>query len=171
MEVKGWCAMAWHATDEEHEALRRAARSGDLSLRSRARALVLHVSGKSYRAIQAEQGISKTTMVRWVGWFREGGVSALKDRRWVRRRPVLLLRVQEAVPSFIHQSPQQFGIERSHWTVADIQRVLSTQGVVASGETVRRSLHRMGLHWKRAKRTISSPDPEYERKRGRSKRW
>ncbi len=35
-----------------------------------------------------------------------------------------------------------------------------------SGETIRATLARMGVRWERAKRWITSPDPEYQRKKG-----
>jgi hypothetical protein len=35
-----------------------------------------------------------------------------------------------------------------------------------TGETIRATLARMGTRWERAKRWITSPDPEYERKKG-----
>jgi hypothetical protein len=35
-----------------------------------------------------------------------------------------------------------------------------------SGETIRATLERMGLRWEGAKRWITSPDPEYARKKG-----
>jgi hypothetical protein len=34
-----------------------------------------------------------------------------------------------------------------------------------TGETVRATLSRMGVRWERAKRWITSPDPEYARKK------
>jgi hypothetical protein len=35
-----------------------------------------------------------------------------------------------------------------------------------SGETVRATLARLGVRWERAKRWITSPDPQYQRKKG-----
>jgi hypothetical protein len=35
-----------------------------------------------------------------------------------------------------------------------------------TGETIRATLDRLGVRWKRAKRWIESPDPEYARKKG-----
>ena len=35
-----------------------------------------------------------------------------------------------------------------------------------SGETIRATLARMGVRWQRAKRWITTPDPEYARKKG-----
>ena len=43
------------------------------------------------------------------------------------------------------------------------------EGITAyrvSAETVRATLERMGIRWLRAKRWITSPDPEYARKKG-----
>jgi hypothetical protein len=35
-----------------------------------------------------------------------------------------------------------------------------------TGETIRASLSRLGVRWRRAKRFLESSDPEYERKKG-----
>ncbi len=35
-----------------------------------------------------------------------------------------------------------------------------------TGETIRATLARLGVRWERAKRWITSPDPEYARKKG-----
>jgi hypothetical protein len=35
-----------------------------------------------------------------------------------------------------------------------------------TGETVRATLARLGVRWERAKRWITSPGPEYQRKKG-----
>jgi hypothetical protein len=46
---------------------------------------------------------------------------------------------------------------------------LRAQGITedrVSAETVRATLERMGVRWMRAKRWITSPDPEYARKKG-----
>jgi hypothetical protein len=37
---------------------------------------------------------------------------------------------------------------------------------VVSGEAIRKTLKRLGIGWKRAKQWITSPDPEYVRKKG-----
>jgi hypothetical protein len=47
--------------------------------------------------------------------------------------------------------------------------VSCAQGLTAtqvSGETIRLTLKRLGIGWKRAKQWITSPDPEYVRKKG-----
>ena len=69
----------------------------------------------------------------------------------------------------LHQSPRKYGNDSSLWTLemaaqASFEGGLSKRRV--SGETIRATLARMGVRWQRAKRWISSPDPEYERKKG-----
>jgi len=156
-------------TPEEMAALERASRVGGPDVRWRARGLWLHATGRSYRQVAQELGISKTTLARWIDWFRDGGLGGLKGRSRRGRTPVLRQRVQEAVERVVHRRPKGFGIERSHWTIGALREVIARDGVEASEETVRLAVHGIGLNWKRAKKTITSPDPEYEKKRGSSR--
>jgi transposase len=65
----------------------------------------------------------------------------------------------------IRQSPRTVGYEASLWTLALLARASYEQGLTGlqvSGETVRATLASMGIHWKRVKHWITSPDPDYE---------
>jgi hypothetical protein len=69
----------------------------------------------------------------------------------------------------LHRSPRNFGKDSSVWTLEMAAEVSFEQGLTkerVSGETVRATLARMGMRWMRAKRWITSPDPEYEREKG-----
>ncbi len=71
--------------------------------------------------------------------------------------------------SLLHQSPRQFGKDTSVWTLNLAADVSFEQGLTSdrvSDETIRNALKRLGVGWKRAKRWITSPDPEYARKKG-----
>ena len=68
----------------------------------------------------------------------------------------------------MHQSPRTFGRPTSVWTLELAAEVSFEQGLTAervSGETIRATLQRLGIRWKRAKRWITSPDREYARKK------
>ena len=57
------------------------------------------------------------------------------------------------------------------WTLALAAEVSFAEGLTAeqvSIETVRATLVRLGIRWKRAKHWISSPDPQYEGKKTRA---
>ena len=68
----------------------------------------------------------------------------------------------------IRQSPRAIGYEASLWTLKLLAQASYEQGLTrhpVSGETVRATLVAMGIRWKRAKHWITSPDPDYERKK------
>ena len=73
--------------------------------------------------------------------------------------------------ALLHQSPRTFGKPTSVWTMALAAEVSFAEGITAeqvSGETIRRRPARLGVRWKRAKQWITSPDPEYARKKVRA---
>ena len=74
----------------------------------------------------------------------------------------------DALRALLHQSPRTFNQPTSLWTLELAAAVSFEQGLTptrVSGETVRATLARLGLRWRRAKRWITSPDPEYARKK------
>ena len=74
----------------------------------------------------------------------------------------------EASREMLHRSPGEFGKHSSLWTLAMAAEVSFEEGLTkerVSGETVRATLARMGVRWRRAKRWITSPDPLYARKK------
>jgi transposase len=79
----------------------------------------------------------------------------------------------EALRDLLHQSPRLFAKPTSVWTLNLAAAVAYEQGLTArrvSGETIRATLARMGVRWQRAKEWITSPDPEYARKKARRDR-
>jgi hypothetical protein len=70
----------------------------------------------------------------------------------------------------LHRSPTNFGKDTSVWTLEMAAQVSFEEGLTkerVSGETIRATLlARIGVRWQRAKRWITSPDPEYQRKKG-----
>ncbi|MDO9066689.1 MAG: hypothetical protein Q7U96_06380 [Chloroflexota bacterium] len=75
----------------------------------------------------------------------------------------------EKLRNLLHQSPRNFGKQTSLWTLALAAEISCEQGLTAelvSDETIRATLTRLGVRWKRAKQWITSPDPEYGRKKG-----
>jgi transposase len=89
------------------------------------------------------------------------------------RRPHAAVKVFDAersdrLKALLHQSPRLFGKARSTWTLALAAEVCVEQGVTAkqvSLETIRDTLKRLGVGWRRAKTWITSPDPQYALKK------
>ena len=77
----------------------------------------------------------------------------------------------ERLRALLHQSPRTFGRATSVWTLERAAQVSCEQGLTAervSGETIRATLQRLGVGWKRAKRWLVSPDPAYAREKARA---
>ncbi len=73
--------------------------------------------------------------------------------------------------ALLHQSPRTFDKATSLWTLELATDVGFEQGVTparVTGETIRATLARLGVRWQRAKDWITSPDPEYARKKARA---
>jgi transposase len=76
---------------------------------------------------------------------------------------------KQRLKEMLHQSPRNFGKPTSLWTLELAAEVSFQKGLTqkrVSGETIRATLARMGVSWRRAKRWITSPDPQYQRKKG-----
>ena len=74
----------------------------------------------------------------------------------------------EALRALLHQSPRTFDQPTSLWTLELAADVSFAQGLTptrVTGETIRATLARLGVRWQRAKAWITSPDPEYARKK------
>ena len=74
-----------------------------------------------------------------------------------------------ALRALLHQSPRTFDKPTSLWTLDLAAEVSFERGLTAtrvSGETIRATLARLDVRWRRAKRWLTSPDPEYARKKG-----
>jgi transposase len=74
----------------------------------------------------------------------------------------------EQLKALLHRSPREFGQATSLWTLDLVAEVSFAEGLTrsrVSDETIRATLKRLQVNWKRAKKWITSPDPEYTRKK------
>jgi transposase len=72
------------------------------------------------------------------------------------------------------QSPRNFGKKRSTWTLQFLADTCSEIGITngkVSHETIRQTLQRMGVKWRRAELWMTSPDPHYAEKKARRDRF
>jgi hypothetical protein len=110
--------------------------------------------------------------IRW-RYAGRGLAAALarKPQERPSRRPVLdPRRLQELV----RQSPRSFGKKTSTWTLQLLADTCSEVGIAQGkvcDETVRRTLRRAGVKWRRAELWMTSPDPHYAAKKARRDRF
>nr|MDQ3328436.1 helix-turn-helix domain-containing protein [Chloroflexota bacterium] len=71
-------AVEWAESPEE--LYERYKGEADIATRKRLHALWLVRSGESARAAATQAGVGERTVVRWLGWYREGGLRSVLDR-------------------------------------------------------------------------------------------
>lgn len=157
-------------TDAERSALEAGLRSPDAFTLRRSRIILGSAQGVRAPRIAEAVGCADQTVRNAIRRFDEHGVGALTPGS---SRPKALHRAfdgerAEELRELLHRSPRDFGKPTSVWTLVLAAEVSAERGIVAgrvSDETVRRALARLGVGSKRAERWITSPDPEYARRR------
>lgn len=156
-------------TADEHQALTAALRSSDAVVVRRAQILLASARGNRAPQIAHALACNDQTVRNVIQRFNTHGLAALLRRS---SRPkttgVAFDRATaEQLRAILHQSPRVFGKPTSVWTLELAVEVSCAQGLTAhpvSRETIRATLLRLGVRWRRAKRWITSPDPQYTKK-------
>lgn len=160
-------------TENERSTLRSALRSRDAFTLRRGQTLLLSSSGLTPRQIARQLGCTDQTVRNVIRAFEAQGLTCLRQKSSAPKSssPELNEAKRENLRAFLHQSPRQFGRARSLWTLNLVAEVCFEQGLtnrLVSDETIRDALRRLGVNWKRARDWITSPDPQYARKKRRA---
>jgi transposase len=159
-------------SDAEREALEAGLRSSDAFVLRRCQILLASSRGENAYQIAKSLGCNPQTVRNAIHAFNDKGLpEALQQGS---KRPHTIHRAfdperAEVLRELLHKSPREFGKQSSLWTMDMAAEVSFEEGLTnerVSGETIRATLSRMGVRWERAKRWITSPDPEYARKKG-----
>ena len=160
-------------SDAERETLEAGLRSPDAFTLRRCQILLASDRGENAYQIARSLGCNPQTARNAIHAFNEKGLpQALRQGS---KRPRTVHRAfqgpeqSEALRELLHHKPRKFGKDTSLWTLELAAEVSFEEGLTEeriTGETVRATLARMGIRWERAKRWITSPDPEYARKKG-----
>jgi transposase len=154
----------------EREALAAGLRSSDAFTLRRCQILLASARGERAPRIAAQLGCDDQTVLDAIAAFNTRGLACLRrgSHRPKTTHPAFTAAGAERLRALLHQRPRAFGRDTSVWTLELAAEVAFEQGLTAtrvSGETIRATLARLGLTWRRAKRWLTSPDPEYARKK------
>ena len=155
----------------EREAVARGLRARDAVTLRRSQIVLASARGERAPAIARSLGCDDQTVRNVLHAFNAAGPASLRRGS---SRPRTLHPAFDAagvarLRALLHQSPRTFGRGTSLWTLELAAAVAHEQGLTSarvSGETIRATLARRGVGWKRAKRWLVSPDPAYRRKKG-----
>ena len=157
-------------TEEERNTLTAGLRSSNAFVLRRCQIVLASERGEYAPAIGRTVGCDDETVRRILRAFNAHGVAVLQ-RGSCRPQTVQAAFRPEAADQLcelLHHSPRTFGKATSLWTLDLAAEVSFERGLTArqvSGETVRTTLQRKNVGWKRAKHWLTSPDPAYARKK------
>jgi transposase len=157
-------------TQAERQQLEAGLRSPVAFVLRRCQIILASARGQRAPAIAEMVGCDDETVRDVIRAFNAEGLAALErgSTRPHRTQAAFTPGAAEQLKEMLHQSPRQYGKQTSLWTLELAAEVSFEEGLTAervSDETVRATLKRLGVGWKRAKRWITSPDPAYARKK------
>ncbi|MDH2384272.1 IS630 family transposase [Bradyrhizobium sp. CER78] len=107
---------------------------------------------------------SRSSYVRSVRVFDEGGAERLFAPRINPHRKFDSEQVKQALFSILHQPPANFGINRTTWKMADLVRAMHKTGQPACEDVIRTIVKDAGYRWRKARMVLTSNDPEFSDK-------
>jgi transposase len=145
-------------------------RSSNAFTLRRSQILLASQRGQRPSEIALNLGSATQTVRNTLHAFEKDGVACLKQQS---SRPKTIHAEFdqgkcEALRAMLHQSPRTYGKKTSVWTLALAAQVSQELGLTerqVSIETIRLALKRLRVGWQRAKQWITSPDPDYVRKK------
>jgi len=138
---KGEALQLWNAR-------RRAQATDDLEYDRRLRAIIL-CGQKRYtqRKVGEMFEVTENCVTRWVMAYRDGGIEALRPRRWAGgRKPQLKEKQLDRLEKLIESGPESCGFDTGVWTSAMVADLIKAKFKVGfSAGHVRKLLSRLGF--------------------------
>jgi len=158
-------------TEAEQQTLAAGLRAADAFTLRRSQIVLASARGERVPAIARALGCGTQTVRSAIRAFDARGVAALTAGS---SRPHTIHAAFDAeaaarLRALLHRAPRDFGHPTSVWTLDLAAETAQAEGLTATrvtGETIRATLVRLGLRWRRAKTWITSPDPAYVKKNG-----
>lgn len=157
-------------TDAERDAVETGLRSSNAFTLRRSQIIAASARGDQVPNIARSLSCNEQTVRNAIHAFTQAGVAALTKRSSAVHtdQAAFTPAAAEQLRALLHRSPRDCGHPTSLWTLELAAEEAVRQGLTATrvtGETIRATLVRLGVRWLRAKTWITSPDPEYTRKK------
>jgi transposase len=140
-------------------------KSDRLSDRKKVVTILARLEGIPNRVIADCLGLDPHTSQRYYVLYSENDIAGLfaRERRGITKKrdnqPYI-----DALFATLHTPPSAYGINRTSWKMDDLHRVLAEKGCGMSRQTIRAIVRKAGCKWRRARRVLTSKDPEYKQK-------
>jgi transposase len=153
-------------TESECQALAAGLHSADAFTLRRCQIVLASARGERVPAIARSLSCGEQTVRNAIHAFAAQGVAALQAGSSCPHtiHPAFDAAGAERLRAMLHRSPREFGQPTSLWTLELAAEVAFAEGITTtrvSDETIRATLERLGIRWRRAKTWITSPDLAY----------
>lgn len=156
---------------EERAAVERlaASRKAEARLVERARMVLAVLAGRPVRAIVAELGGDRRTVLHWLGRFQTGGLPALKDAPRLGRPATYCPEERaEVVAAALRRPDRAFGLPFACWSLDRLTAYLNEAKAIAIKRSrVGEILQEEGLRWRKQETWFGAErvDPEFAKKK------
>ncbi len=160
-------------SDDERKTLKAGLRSPDAFVLRRCQILLASAEGRTAYQIARTFGCHDQTVRNAIYKFNEEGLEGALSKGSRRPHTIHAAFDQDQavkLKEMLHRSPREFGKPSGLWTLEMAAEASLEEGLTknkrVSGETIRSTLSsKLGVRWQRAKHWITSPDPQYARKK------
>jgi transposase len=110
----------------------------DRRLRDRCQALLMADRGRRHHQIAPDLRVTPRTLQRWLNAYRTGGLAGLTIPWAPGRAPHIPESLAPEIVAWVKQGPAGCGLDRAHWTAAELATYLyQTKGLAVSERTMR----------------------------------
>ena len=150
---------------EEIKYLEELKKSTSKTTRNRATTLLMANENKTILEILLTTGSKMSTVQNWLLRFKKERLSFVVVKRDRKKYNTELRERKNRIVEILHRSPNDFGINRAAWILTDIAKVYDRQyGHILSRKYVSRAIKEANYTWRRARRVLTSNDPEFKTK-------
>ena len=137
---------------------------GDLKIRNKAVSVLAYMKNIPKQAIARFLMIDHRVVEQYEQSYESAGIVGLfaprKGGPWKHEQDDY----KTAVFDLLHSPPQLHGINRTSWRMDDLIGVLKQHGIVINKDSIRQIIKKAGFKFRKAKRVLTSNDPEYREK-------
>jgi transposase len=139
--------------------------NNQLKYRNRAMVALAYLNQFAPIAISRFLCIQLHTVLNYIDRFESGGIDALFDRHKKKGlKKFEQPKYTEAVFRTLHAPPSTYGINRTSWRLVDLRRILKQEGLPICRSYISQITKDAGYRYLKAKRVLTSNDPEYREK-------
>jgi transposase len=160
--------ISWKASQElrpqDVGTLLSSARNQPLKYRNRAIGILSYYTGIRVGHIATFLGVSHSSVDSWIERFRRQGSRKLLSPHTSGYAKVKDEQYKKAVFEILHAPPSCYDINRTTWRLEDIQSIMLRHDLPIGQSAISKIINDAGYRYRKAKRVLTSTDPEYREK-------